>query len=469
MLWIGQSFSTPAFLKSRLIFGVAVGIAASLFFTWILFQMERSNASYRASVMEAGVAGADTQLELEEETDDEEKKDSDDNNNNGYVQAGTEDGDTACGHVSHRRNGKAGSSSIEKADALFKAQADAHSRGRSLTRSQQITIVLHVSLLILMNYLLLVFLPGSAVLSFLAMAAIWVLTLSSYLRDELKRRQRWDRLLTMVSLFFVLAGSLTLIHYCRLALRDGSVYQGPARIVGYDASVYENSDAETLRTDLQVTWGGSWGCPDNADKVCTATVAGALCETEYNVEDYATVEEYYDDDGGSRRRRRRRQMKRRFLNNNNGDNNKSDAQGDADADADQDGEAQGDADAAEDGNDGEEFTEAEEEEMAQEEGEVEEEYEEELDEEYEEALDEDVEYVEEEAEVEVEEYEDEVYEEAEDEVIEYEDELDEEYDEEVEEVEEEEEYEEEEEEYEEEEIEEAAVRWSWNRDPHALG
>ena len=405
MLWIGQSYSTPDFLRSRLTFAIVVGSAATVLFTWILFQMERSNANYKAAVMEAQLGDRDTQLELEEESMGEEKKY--DDNSNDYVQAGTE-AEFACSSTStsasasspQNNNNNNASGNGYAADSTFFKPGD--SRRRLLTRSQQIMIVMHVSVLILLNYLLLVFLPGSALLSFVAMTAIWILTLHSYLRDELQRRERWDRLGTMVALFFVIAGCLTLLTYCRLALREGSVYQGPARIVGYDMGLYDNSDEETLRTDLQVSWGGAWGCPDNGDRVCTATVQGALCETDYSAEDYAVG----GDDTGGRRRRRRRALKKSV----------NSTQTEAAAAGDQ-----------------EEFTDAEKDAMAEKEKQDEEAYDEKVDE----VVVEDEEVIEEEADEEVDAYEEEVYVEAEDEVEEYEDELDEDYEDEVEGVEEE--------------------------------
>lgn len=414
MLWIGQAFSTPAFLKSRLIFGFVVGIAATVFFTWILFQMERNNASYQAALMEAQMGDRDTQLELEEETE-EKKYDDGSGGSHGYVQAGNEE-DFSCSSPSSPTLSPK-NNSLSDDGPLYKP---GESRHRSLTRSQQITIVLHVSVLILLNYLLLVFLPGSAVLAFVAMVAIWILALNSYLRDELQRRQRWDRLLTLIALFLVIAGCLTLITYCRLALHDGNVYQGPARIVGYDLGVYDNTDEETLRADVQVTWGGSWGCPDNSDRVCTATVQGALCETKYNAEDYATGDDapmgddatMGNNNNGNDRRRRRRPLKRRFLN-----KNETAAEGT--------------------GGDQEKFTDEEKQEMATKEEQDEGVYEEELDSEYEEVVVEDEEIVDEEANEEVADYEEEVSDEAEVEIEEYEDELDEEYEDEVEDVEEE--------------------------------
>jgi DNA repair exonuclease SbcCD ATPase subunit len=263
--WIGDALDSPGFLKTRLAFGIVVGVAATALFTYILFQMERHNATYKAAAMEAAVGERDTQLELEED-DDHLKA----NKNGDYVQAVD---DT----VSPSTSPKAIASNDSDSDSIYKP-GDAR---RHLNWTQRTQIIANVAVLILFNYLLLVFKPGSVALSFFAMAVVWVLALHSYLRDEL-RRSRYDRFITMIALFFILAGCLTLITYCRLALREGSIYEGPARIVGYNDTVYNNKDGQTLRTDLEVSWGGSWGCPDEGGSFCKATVQGALCETKYN-------------------------------------------------------------------------------------------------------------------------------------------------------------------------------------------
>ena len=55
------------------------------------------------------------------------------------------------------------------------------------------------------------------------------------------------------------------------------------------------------RTDLEVAWGGRWGCPQVNNKQCTAFVQGAMCEAEKKDE---------NDDGKIRR----------YLNDNNNEN-----------------------------------------------------------------------------------------------------------------------------------------------------
>jgi hypothetical protein len=299
--WIGDALDSPEFLKTRMLFGIVVGVLASILFTYILLQMERQTTSYNAAIMEAAIGERDTQLELEEDTQSTNTSRSD------YVQAMDDTGDdnmTVHSTTSTSRNQNITSistspksvlaSMTSKADVLFKP---GDSRRRILSTSQHVQVTVHATIVILFIYLLLVFLPGSIWLSFVAVFIVWILALQSYLRDEIQRRKRFDRITTMIGLFSIIAGSLALVTYCHLALKEGNIYEGPARIVGYDASTYNNKDGDTMRADLIVAWGGKWGCPDIESKQCTATVQGALCETQYDTNPSPT-------DGNNRRRRR---------------------------------------------------------------------------------------------------------------------------------------------------------------------
>jgi hypothetical protein len=135
------------------------------------------------------------------------------------------------------------------------------------------------SVLVLMVYLLLVYLPSGLWLSILGVIAVMGITLRMQLAEEL-RRKRLDRLFGIITLFLVIAAMLSIATYCRLTLREGEIYQGRARIVGYDETSYNNGDGDTTRTDLEVSWGSSWGCPHDNGKECQAFVNGALCEAE---------------------------------------------------------------------------------------------------------------------------------------------------------------------------------------------
>jgi hypothetical protein len=275
MGWIGDALETPTFLKTRMAFGIVVGVAATWLFTYLLLQMERQTTTYNAAVMEAAVGERDTQLELEEDTQQSGQ----------YVQATDDDDDMTIKSNSPKADAKA-----NVGDTMYKL---GDTRRRLLSTQQHVQITAHVLILILFNYLLLVFLPGSIWLSFVAILIVWILALQSYMRDELGRRRRYDRILTMMALFSIIAGCLTLVTFCHLSLKEGNIYEGPARITGYDSSSYANKDGSTMRADLQVSWGGMWGCPDVGGKQCTATVQGALCETKYEVP---------GDNSGNRRR-----------------------------------------------------------------------------------------------------------------------------------------------------------------------
>lgn len=179
------------------------------------------------------------------------------------------------------------------------------SPNRKLLPSQIMTIIAQVLILTLLNYLLLVYIPGgSAWLSFFGITSVWAVTLHKVIIDEIRFHQRIDRIFALVTLFLWIASGLTLTTYSRLALQEGHVYAGPARIVAYDATVYNNSDGQTLRANVRVTWGGEWGCAQ-VGQFCTADINGSLCQTQYNAqalqkslenteEDYIEYEEKYE-------------------------------------------------------------------------------------------------------------------------------------------------------------------------------
>lgn len=260
----------PAVLQTRLILGVAIGIGATMLIAHILFQMEKHNASYKEAALEAVLEddkGNDNsehihQLALQEEEEG--------------------DGDFVNGYRENQKSQdrENNDNKIAKQNRIVTEDSIRHKGPRRrLSNTQRLQITATVTVLILFNYLLLVFQPGSIYLSFLGMILLWILTLYSYWRDEIQRRGRYDRCIAMVALFFIIAGCLTLITFCRLSLREGGIYQGPARIVGYDNNAYNNSNTNTiLRANLQISWGGSWGCPYEDGKFCNAMINGALCD-----------------------------------------------------------------------------------------------------------------------------------------------------------------------------------------------
>jgi len=146
--------------------------------------------------------------------------------------------------------------------------------------------------LTLMIYLLLVFLPsGNTLLSVIGITCVT----GAFLKDQIKsewRKERYDRILTIITLMLFIASGLSLATYAKMGIAEGSIYKGAARIVGYDDTEYTNSaDKMITRIDLQVSWGGAWGCP-LMDKTCYAVVQGALCEQK---DDRALQEDQEDD------------------------------------------------------------------------------------------------------------------------------------------------------------------------------
>lgn len=72
---------------------------------------------------------------------------------------------------------------------------------------------------------------------------------------------------------------LSLIVYSLKTLKQGEIYEGPARIIGYDLSQYNNTKHDpTTRTDIAVSWGKGWGCPLSGGKVCQSKIHGAMCQ-----------------------------------------------------------------------------------------------------------------------------------------------------------------------------------------------
>jgi hypothetical protein len=123
---------------------------------------------------------------------------------------------------------------------------------RSLPWYTKAYIAAQVGVLILLNYLLLVYLPASISLSLMAAFLVWVLVLHQVILDEICRRHRADRVLAILSCFLVVAASLSLATFARMTQLEGTIYKGPARIIGYDTDQYSNQGKETVRADLLV-------------------------------------------------------------------------------------------------------------------------------------------------------------------------------------------------------------------------
>lgn len=150
-------------------------------------------------------------------------------------------------------------------------------RGRRLPRSFVAVQCASVSALVLLTYLLLVVSNAPVVLRLVGSLAVFGVFLRYQIGDEL-RRQRMDRLFLLLALFLAVASMLSLAVYGAKTLSQGEIYEGPARIVGYDASQYNNTKHDpTTRTDVAVSWGKNWGCPLSGGKVCQSRIEGAMC------------------------------------------------------------------------------------------------------------------------------------------------------------------------------------------------
>jgi hypothetical protein len=152
-------------------------------------------------------------------------------------------------------------------------------RHRRIRASFTLAQFISVGVLILLTYLLLVSSNAPMWLSAVGSLCVFGVFLRFQIGDEI-RRQRWDRLTLLLSLFLLIASLLSMGVYAMKSLKQGEVYEGPARIVEYDAEQYNNTDHDpSRRTDLFVQWGEAWGCPLSGSKVCQAQVQGAMCQS----------------------------------------------------------------------------------------------------------------------------------------------------------------------------------------------
>ncbi|OEU19646.1 hypothetical protein FRACYDRAFT_235703 [Fragilariopsis cylindrus CCMP1102] len=130
--------------------------------------------------------------------------------------------------------------------------------------------------------------------------SVGVLILLTYLLlviGEELRRQRVDRIMLLLSLFLVIASMLSSLVYSMKSLSQGEIYEGPARIVGYDMEQYNNSQHDpTTRADIAVSWGKNWGCPLSGGKVCQSHIQGAMCQTHPEKEQTKHKPDYEEDD-----------------------------------------------------------------------------------------------------------------------------------------------------------------------------
>jgi hypothetical protein len=183
--------------------------------------------------------------------------------------------------------------------------ATASTKGRRVRMSFKIMQLSSVSVLLLLTYLLLVVSEAPLWTSALGSLCVFAMFLRYQIGDEL-RRQRLDRIVLMLSLFLTIASLMSLCTYAYKSLGNGEIYEGPARIVGYDMESYNNTDHDpSTRMDLEVQWGHAWGCPLSGGKVCTADVQGAMCTVNMKPDANTDANANGNNNHGWRRRRQR--------------------------------------------------------------------------------------------------------------------------------------------------------------------
>jgi hypothetical protein len=157
-------------------------------------------------------------------------------------------------------------------------------RGRRVRLSFKVMQLASVSVLLLLTYLLLVVSDAPLWASSMGSLCVFGMFLRFQIGEEL-RRQRLDRITLMLSLFLFIASLMSVCTYAFRSLGNGEIYEGPARIVGYDQEAYNNTDHDpSTRMDLEVQWGKAWGCPMSGGKVCQAAVQGAMCTVNLDPE-----------------------------------------------------------------------------------------------------------------------------------------------------------------------------------------
>jgi hypothetical protein len=257
-------------------YGIAVGstVLAGLWIVWVLIQIE-VNKSFMTMDIENPL-----ELDVEDESNGPQK-----------VEMEPE--------VSNNNNNDNNNNKSVPEKELPKP------RKRRVQTSFKVMQFTSVGVLILLTYLLLVVSPAPLWLSTIGSLSVLGIFLRYQIGDEL-RRNRFDRLCLIISLFMVIAGSLSMATYAQKKLAQGEIYQGPARIVAYDGSNYNNSQEDaTTRADLMVSWGKSWGCPLSGGKVCQAHVKGAMCQAGPPSDTTSTTSgsnnDGSDGDGGNRK------------------------------------------------------------------------------------------------------------------------------------------------------------------------
>mmetsp|Transcript_5815 Transcript_5815/g.8180 ORF Transcript_5815/g.8180 Transcript_5815/m.8180 type:complete len:762 (+) Transcript_5815:112-2397(+) len=295
-----EEFDSPGVLQLKLLIGLAGTLACALAIIHMLFKIELNHDSILHN-KKKGKLSPEIEANLSEltlnTTEDSGDYDGtfaaipdanlkqtvdamDDANNNASIvtlqKSVSRDGSIGGSEYAKSVGSGSGSPKNKKIDPLAPSM-DIYRRKR-LHQETKVGVIFNVSLLTLTSYLLLVFLPSGILLSLIAMTLLSGIILRTQVVEDL-RRSRLDRISAIFTLILFMATFLNMATYAGIGKKEGGVYEGPARIVGYDVDNYDNegSNSNTLRTDLEVEWGGGWGCPYNPTKSCRTSVQGALC------------------------------------------------------------------------------------------------------------------------------------------------------------------------------------------------
>jgi hypothetical protein len=260
-------------------FEAAVGISATVMVLsamWIvrvLIQIEKSKVVALSSVLEDDGTGS-SDLQFEEST-----------SGGKQLEVETANGSPSGGAIemsptgASRKKKEASPTSSPTATAKPVTAKRARRKLRRVSSSFILMQILSVSVLVLLTYLLLVQSNANIFLRMLGSCAVIGMFLRFQIGEEI-RRQRVDRIMLLLSLFLLIASMLSTLVYSMKTLKQGEIYEGPARIVGYSMEQYNNTKHDpTTRTDIAVSWGENWGCPLSGGKVCQANVQGAMCQS----------------------------------------------------------------------------------------------------------------------------------------------------------------------------------------------
>jgi len=260
-------------------FEAAVGISATVMVLsamWIvrvLIQIEKSKVVALSSVLEDDGTGS-SDLQFEEST-----------SGGKQLEVETANGSPSGGAIemsptgASRKKKEGSPTSSPTATAKPVTAKRARRKLRHISWSFIQMQILSVSALVLLTYLLLVQSNANIFLRMLGSCAVFGMFLRFQIGEEI-RRQRVDRIMLLLSLFLLIASMLSTLVYSMKTLKQGEIYEGPARIVGYSQEQYNNTKHDpTTRTDIAVSWGENWGCPLSGGKVCQANVEGAMCQS----------------------------------------------------------------------------------------------------------------------------------------------------------------------------------------------